>query len=251
MQATVATYTELESVFDSNGIETILPLKKLARAQIPSERSVDLIFPNRSAISGEVTFDIRSPDGELLTRKEVASLPEDVVLEVSFADFAKTLPNLDPSFAKPKRFRGRVIDREGETSKLAGRQVVIWASEKEEPEAADFRALIVVRTDDSGYFSGPYPVGKFTASYGEVASKNNEPQSVPLHLKEDGTFPDSVILVTDLDEDDFGTEDDCECAKVGTPRDPDQADLPRGDGIFTSDAGGGQCVDFAKPDRTI
>ena len=83
--------------FGNNGIETILPLKKLARAQIPSDGSVDLIFPNRSAISGEVTFDIRSPDGELLTRKEVASLPEDVVLARSqLCGLCKDSPKAGP-----------------------------------------------------------------------------------------------------------------------------------------------------------
>jgi hypothetical protein len=143
-----------------------------------------------------------------------------------------------------------VIDARGERQ-ISDSQVVIWAADKPNPEEKDFRALLVVTTDRSGYFSGLYPVGSFTSANGAIAF-GGEIFSEPIHLADDGFFPESLILAVDLGELELESEDCVDCTKTtDTPRDPDNADLTRADGTFSSDPGGGQCVDFTAPDRTL
>ena len=220
--------------------------------ELPPDGDVTLTFPARNDMRGEVTFRVHAPDGEILHTKtfEAAKLPEKIEMRVKPKQFASVQPNTDPAFGKPKRLRGQVIDRAGKTN-IARRQVVIWGATVQNPQTADFRALVVMETDGRGYFSGVYPLGEFTAAFGDVSVKDDA-QSVPIHLQEDGTFPESVILVVDVDECDCG-EDECRCGADpnDVPRDPDSVDLARGDGVFSSDPGAGKCVDFTKPDRTL
>lgn len=223
---------------------------------LPKAGNVTLTFPNRADMQGPLHLRVHAPDGELLAEATLDSqeLPDAVKFDVKPKQYAETLPNEDPAFGRPTRLRGRVIERSGR-KQIANRQVVIWGAGKPEPQTADFRALLVVQTDGSGYFSGPYPLGTFTAAFGDV-SVAAEAQSVPIHLQDDGTFPESVILVVEIDDEDCDCaeeDDDCGCGdKPGNvPRDPDAADLGRGDGVYSSDPGAGQCVDFTKPDRTL
>lgn len=237
---------------DESRVSVWVPTQRVAAVAV--DGNVPLVMPNRSDMQGDVTFKVFSPDGELMQTLATPGekLPEKITIAIKLKRYAKIEPNDDPSFGKPTRLKGRVIDKAGK-QQVSKRQVVIWGATGAEPGPADFRALIVAETDANGYFSGPFPLGEFSRAHGDV-SVDDEPQSVPIHLNEDGTFPESVILVVEMKEASaIGEEDDCECHKGASdvPRDPDRAELTRADGTFSSDPGAGRCVDFTKPDRTL
>lgn len=222
-------------------------------AVLPREGDVTLSFPNQANMQGDVVFLVSAPDGETLLTSSLPAekLPDTVRLRVQPKTYPETQPNKDPSFGTPSRLRGRVIDRAGKVQ-IANRQVVIWGASVANPTPADFRALIVVQTDSGGYFSGPYPVGSFTSAFGDVSLKE-DPISVPIHLEPKGVFPAQIILVVDVEGPLLDENQDCGCGtgNVLAPRDPDMADLTRSTGVYSSDPGAGQCVDFTKPNRTL
>lgn len=214
------------------------------------EGLASLPVPARSALVDKVTLRALAPDGTVLaTHSETgATLPQQITITVAPKVFGTTQPNEDPGAGRPAKIRGQVIDEAGRRTP-SGLQVVIWGASEPNPADSDFRALIVVTTDRQGHFSGPYPVGKFTAAHASVGI-DEKPVTVAIHLEND-EFPESVILVIAMPdtEDD---QDDCDChAADGAPRSPDAADLARADGTFSTDAGAGRCVDFTKPDRTL
>lgn len=248
-----ANFTRRDWIKLDDGSQSSIWVPSQTAVDLPKSGDVTLTFPNRADMQGDVAFRIYAPDGEVLLTASILAekLPEKVEFNVKPKSYAQVEPNADPNFGKPARIKGRVIDEAGKVQ-IAHKQVVLWGAQKSEPADADFRALIVVQTDAGGYFSGPYPKGKFTAAHGAV-SVTDEPINVPIHLQDDQTFPESVILVVDLG--DIKTEEEkkqCECESgPDVPRDPDHEDLTRADGTYSSDPGAGRCVDFTKPDRTL
>lgn len=220
-----------------------------------------LPVPHRASLLGDTQVVVLAPDGaRLASRTFVGSkLPQEVHVEVAPQPTPSTQPNDDPAVGRPTRLRGRVIDEAGARI-AAGLQVVLWGATTNDPEPADFRALVVAETDGMGHFTGPYPLGDFTAAHATVAVDDPAPM-IPVHLElapdaaEDApvtVFPSSVILVVDLTDTADHDEDDCQCGSdAGVPRAPDATDLARADGTFSSDPGAGRCVDFTKPDRTL
>jgi competence ComEA-like helix-hairpin-helix protein len=248
-----ANFTRREWIKLDDGTQSSLWVPSQLSVELPKSGDVTLTFPNRADMQNDVTFRVFAPDGELLHSAAMLAekLPEKIEFKVKPQSYAQIEPNEDPNFGKPTRIKGRVIDEAGKIQ-IAHKQVVLWGAQKAEPVDADFRALIVVETDALGHFTGPYPLGKFTAAHGAVAIAA-EPVNVPIHLQDDQTFPESVILVVDLGDVKLDEEkQECECAaQPDVPRDPDPADLARADGTYSSDPGAGRCVDFTKPDRTL
>jgi competence ComEA-like helix-hairpin-helix protein len=212
--------------------------------------TLTLGIPARETLEGDVELRVQAPDGSVLAVETTdgPQLDQEVTIKVDPKAFGTTQPNTDPAAGRPTRVRGQVIDAAGQRTG-AGLQVVLWGAAAEDPQDADFRALVVVTTDGLGHFTGPYPLGTFTAAHATVGLPDG-PATVPIHL-DDGAFPESVLLVLELPEPE-DEDEDCAC-KDGTlaPRSPDLADLARADGTFSTDAGAGRCVDFTKPDRTL
>jgi len=218
-------------------------------------------IPDRATLVGEVSVRALGPDGTVLAtaRFDGPALPAEVTVEATPQRFSTPQRNEDPAAGRPTRLRGRVIDESGKQI-AAGVQVVLWGASVADPEAADFRALVVADTDSQGHFSAPYPLGPFTAAHASVAV-DDPPAMVPVHLVETAPgepateLPASVLLVVDAPDqpDDDHDDGDCSCKSGGdaVPRSPDAADLARADGTFSSDPGAGRCVDFTKPDRTL
>ncbi len=209
-----------------------------------------LEVPARATVLGDVTFRVSAPDGSILAThtEDGGSLPRKITITVDPKVFGTTQPNTDPTAGKPTRLRGQVIDDAGRRT-AANLQVVIWGATEANPQDADFRALLVVTTDARGFFTGPYPVGEFSAAHATVGI-DDDPVTVPIHLQ-DKEFPESVILVVDLPEE-TAKDEDCGCGSdTAAPRSPDSTDLARADGTFSADVGAGRCVDFTKPDRTL
>ena len=153
-----------------------------------------LAVPPRVTLVGTANFRVLAPDGTILaTRAEAGpTLPQKVTIEVEPKVFGTTQPNTDPNAGAPTRLRGQVIDDSGKRI-ASGLQVVIWGATVANPTDADFRALLVVTTDARGHFTGPYPVGTFSAAHATVGV-DDDPVTVPIHLEEE-RFPESVILV--------------------------------------------------------
>lgn len=217
---------------------------------VTDQGELTLQVPARATLIGTVTFRVSAPDGSVLAThlEDGGSLPRKLTIRVDPKAFGTTQPNTDPSAGKPTRLRGQVIDDAGRRT-AANLQVVIWGASVDNPQDADFRALVVVTTDTRGFFTGPYPLGVFSAAHATVGI-DDDPATVSIHL-DDGEFPESVILVVDLPEP-TETEEDCGCGSdTGAPRSPDRTDLARADGTFSADVGAGRCVDFTKPDRTL
>ena len=208
-----------------------------------------LTLPDLAAIQGPITFIVRAPDGQILERAErtKSDLRETLPLPVAPRGLPTTQPTDDPGFKRPAKLRGRVIDRAGRVQ-IVGKQVVIWTATTADPQDAAFAAVMVAETDATGYFSGPYPLGQFTAAHATVAL--DPTQAVTIRLNDDGTMPADVILVVDAPRRVVDDPDkDCGCPTEVTPRNPDAGDLVNG--VFSSDIGQGRCVDFTRPDRTL
>jgi len=243
-----ASYTHRERVKSADGSILSLWVAGQNSEALPGDGNTVLNVPNPLDLQGDVTFQVAAPDGEILL---VSTLPAEkltakLILTVQPRSYASTQPTDNPAFGKPTRLRGRVIDRAGKTQ-IAMRQVVIWGASEPNPQPVNYRALVVVTTDNAGYFSGAYPLGVFTDAFGDVSLGEN-PISVPIHLEDDGSFPASVILVVDVPE---GLPPDIEPQNNQAPYDPDMTDLTRPDSIFTNEYGPGQCVDFTKPNRVL
>ncbi|AXF85322.1 hypothetical protein DTO96_101052 [Ephemeroptericola cinctiostellae] len=234
------------------GQEAMLDSPEQMSVVVDASGACTMTLPPRAELKDPVTFQVFSPDGERLLQEKIAAekLVEGIELRVKAKEVVQIEHSNDPNFGRPARLKGRVIDEAG-VRQVANRQVVIWVADNQNPVAADFRALLVVKTDGNGYFSGDYPLGTFGAAYGAV-SVNDEPEHVGIHLNEGGVFPKSVILVVDLTHEQAPDKEDCACHQTSdVPRDPDSADLSRADGTYSADPAHGRCVDFTKPDRTL
>jgi hypothetical protein len=231
------------------GTDEQVAVRRAITSETSPDGSATLTLPELGTIQSPVTLIVRTPDGQTLLRAErvKADLRSTMELAVVPRDVPTTQPADDPAFNQPTKLRGRVVDRAGQ-SPIAGKQVVIWTAKAPEPTDADFAAVVATTTDTSGYFSGPYPLGRFSAAHATVAL--DPVQAVPIRLNDDGSMPSEVILVVDAPRQPATPKDeDCGCATEITPRNPDADDLVKG--VFSSDIGQGRCVDFTRPDRTL
>jgi hypothetical protein len=231
----------------------------------PKLRQATLAIPATGTLDGSVVFRALAPTGEERGALKIAAatLGLQVTIPIEFVAPPALAPSIDPAFGRPRLVKGRVIDRRGR-SPAGQKQVVIWGATATNPQAADYRALFATETDAKGHFSGPYPLGRFTAALGEVAVSPEQVASSAIHLGEQGAFPESVLLVIDVADGRptaglpadgataTGKDKDCHCDDaIATPRDPDAGDLARADGTFSTDIGQGRCVDFTVPNRTL
>lgn len=233
------------------GTEEQVAVPRAITADASADGLAALTLPDSSAIQGPISFIVRTPDGQILARIERAKsdLRETLALPVVPRGLPTTQPADDPNFNQPTKLRGRVIDRAGRVQ-IAGKQVIIWTATADDPRDADFTAVMVAETDATGYFSGPYPIGQFTAAHATVAL--DPTQAVTVRLNDGGAMPADVILVVDAPRRSIDQQaDDCGCnSTTGTTlRNPDAGDLVNG--AFSSDIGQGRCVDFTRPDRTL
>lgn len=222
--------------------------------EIPSQVSSDLEpngtavleLPSYDSISNEITFEVISPNGEILisikTHKQKIQ-ENKITIVVDPKEYFDIEKNTDPSFNKPLKIRGKVIEQSG-TIKIAQQQVILWASQKKNPNVDEFSPLVVTKTDANGHFSSTYPLGTYTEAYGVVSVGKKEP--IPISLEKDGSFPEYVILVVSLDGEELVYNGD-----FAPPRNPDVKDLTESEGIYSEDLGVGRCVDFYIPNRTL
>lgn len=231
------------------GTEEQVLVPRAITGDASSDGLATLKLADMAAIQGPISFTVRAPDGQIMVQVERAKsdLRDTLPLPVAPRVLPTTQPAADPAFNQPAKLRGRVIDRAGRVQ-IAGKQVVIWTATTDNPQDADFAAVMVAETDATGYFSGTYPLGRFTAAHATVAL--DPLQAVIIRLADGGSMPADVILVVDAPRrviDQRG--ENCCSSSDTTPRNPDAGDLVNG--MFSSDIGQGRCVDFTRPDRTL
>jgi hypothetical protein len=218
-------------------------------------------LPNKDHLKNGLKFEVLAPDGEILKTKEfnVDDIIEsnDIIIEVDAKRYFEIPQNDDPSLGRRMKISGRVIDEAGK-QKISYRQVVLLGSPLSNGGTSGGTivpfVLAVTRTDKEGYFSEEYPKGQYKEAFGVVSIEKN--YTVPIHLEADKSFPKKVILVVRLDE---GTivgngdaeEKSCTGCDVETPRTPDNDDLTNSPSSYSTDLGGGRCVDFTTPNRAL
>ena len=188
----------------------------------------ELSLPSLALLDGSLQIEVYTPDGQIVHSESRAAkdLPQRLELKVPSRNYGITQPNLAVSAGKPKRIKGRVFDESGKA--VPELQVVVWASKANNPEDKDFFALFVAATDMHGHFSGPYPLGTYSAAHATVAVQGDT-QSIQIHL-EDGQFPESVILPVDLPcPETFDGDDSCSEKGKGEP--PLKVDRPTGEKV--------------------
>jgi hypothetical protein len=191
---------------------------------------------------------VRSPLGANLAAAALSDLLEQNRLRPIVVDPEQRL-EIAPH---PDRFKGqrqlltvRALNRDG-GRKIARRQVLILATPADAAVGSEAAPALVFsgRTDANGYVSGPYPRGRFTEAFAEVARVQT-----PLRLEDDGSFPLRVVFATTLPAGD--TAAGAPSNGVTPPRAPDEDDLLNAPESFSTDLGVGRCVDFTAPNRTL
>lgn len=206
-----------------------------------------LELPGKDVLVGpkRIALEVLSPDGEV---RATADAPVDAVdadqpvsIKVDPKKFFPIQPNTDPAYLKPDRIRGLVVDPSGKGN-VGNKQVVLSGK----TAAAASQVVAVAQTDSKGYFSAPFPLGTFTQAQGSVSGG----PPVAITLTADGSFPDRVVLGVEIPAEKNPKDPSCRC-DVAVPRDPDNEDLVNSPGTYSSDIGGGHCVDITKPNRVL
>lgn len=215
------------------------------RAEVAKSGDFVLLLPDKNNLQGSLNLNVIAPDGEVLLRREF-SLPE-IENEINIEVEAKTPREMKsaalPAVVKRLKLSGRVLDAAGK-QQVVNKQVLLYGRlAGAEPE--DFTLLLASRTDKQGYFSGKFSGGQYEEAYGAVSIGANE--KVPIRL-ENGALPEKVVLVIAVPESE--SEGNCGCKAV-VPRCPDSEDLVNASGTYSTDLGGGRCVEFTAPNRTL
>lgn len=234
-------FTQIVQLEDSDPIQ----VAGKATASSDSSGRATLELPDKKNLVREspILIYVISPDGQTLRETSVSIEQidgEPIEIKVDPKEFFPIEPNTDPAFGKPSKIRGLVVDPSGQHD-VSNLQVILSAKSAEREEAK-WEIVAVSQTDLKGYFSAPYPLGKYSEAQGVVSAGRK--LQVPIRLKEDGTFPEQVILGVELSQTATNGSDGF------VPRDPDNQDLVNSPITYTEDLGG-HCVDLTKPNRVL
>ena len=236
------TYKALAAALDRKLPTTLQALKgRRVCAEVDVEGHFEFTLPFKKSLTGELTFTVRAPDGTALAERRYAAeaLPERLEIKVEPKQYEAITPSPDAFRGRAAQLTGRVIDREGKVP-ASNLQVIVMARPAD-AGPNDFRALLQARTNVTGYFSAPWPRGKWAEAYGLVSVNGGE--KVPIAL-EDGALPHAVMLIVAL------PREATPKAAQKPPRQPLPEDLVNAPEAFSQDLGGA-CVSFTVPNRTI
>jgi len=225
------------------GEQAFVWLPKSLRAPVEEDGSFVFDVPAKPLARGPFYLTIISPNGTYVHHDEVQfrSRQEKIKLKITPAEQAAVTVHPDWPKGRRRRLPGRVIDADGKG--VAWLPVIVWVREDGDDEGT-FTAVDHALTDGTGYFSVARPFGEFVEAYGQIGG-GEEPPKVPVVL-EKGRFPDQLLFVLDRDAAPLVPGE-----KGGVPRGASAEDLASSPGTYAEDIGGGRCVDFTIPDRTV
>jgi hypothetical protein len=217
----------------------------------PTHRSVvaspeglfELVLPGDDHVRGPFLVEVLAPDGERLFRESHDARPSELRIAVDPKEPFAIAEHPDRFRGRRAKLTGRVLDtagrpRSGVHVRIVARAMSDQAGNGEEDQN-ELQVILATVSDRTGYFSGDYPRGTFAEALGVLGAN----VSIPIRLG-DGAFPRQLILVGDLPEDLGGEPGE-------PPRAPDPEDRVNSPETFSSDIGGGRCVDFTTPNRVL
>ena len=224
---------------------------------VPGGESVDvaadgtftLTLPDVLHDTVPLAVSVIAPTGAMVATQSfpVSTLPSELDITAKPAGPFVIGPLSPP--ASPRKLTGRVLDTRGK-EQASNLQLLVWARHTGAPEG-DFHVVLSARTDRAGYFSGVVPPDQtYQEAYGVVGGVDETRQPV---LLLDRQLPAQLVLLVDVAASRSPAKPgDTTCACDGpVPRAPDPIDLVRSPESFSNDVGGGRCVDFTTPNRTI
>lgn len=218
----------------------------IRNAAVSSDGTFEIELPALDRLREPIRLELKAPDEAVLHRDNLTL--EQLAKPYEAAVEPKASLGIE---AHPDRFKGlrakltgRVFDREG-GQPFAGLQVIVWAKHENEEQ---FRPVAVAFTDNSGYFTTELPREKFAEAYGQISQVPDE--KIPIRL-EDGALPERLILVVPLAQARLQSSNECGCARMSQAV-LDPIDLVSSPGAYSSlEVGGGKCVEFTIPNRTL
>lgn len=121
-------------------------------------------------------------------------------------------------------------------------------------DPATYRPVFVGRSDAAGHFFGVYPARDYAALYLVINGRDASARSLTLYDQDGYVTVDDPLLVTvnddDLETSSGNADDDCGCGSR-PPLLAGQDNIVGSPGTFGEDLGGGGCVDFTTPNRTL
>ncbi|KUH83210.1 MULTISPECIES: alpha/beta hydrolase [unclassified Mycobacterium] len=219
-----------------------VPVSRSASTDTDGVFAVELAPANE--IQGPVAVTALAPDGSTAGQitVETDALEREVTLDIGELEPFVLTPTDDPTLGRPVRLTGRAMGPAGQKTPV-GLPVVIWGIGPD--QGADAHPLVVTQTQKDGYFSGSWPPAALTTAFGTVAGGPR----IPIPLDPQMRLPRRVILVTPLDVS-TSDEDPCSC-HASPPRAPDAVDLVSNSATFSTDLGGGRCVNLNTPNRVL
>jgi hypothetical protein len=217
-------------------------------AAVAPDGTFTLSLPDGDAVRPPIAIDAFTPRGDLAGHRDPGdNLPKRIELDVQPPDPVVLQRTEDPLQGRQVKLLGRALEATGRRQ-ISATQIVIFGVRAvgDAPQP-----LLATTTDAVGYFSALYPADTLVSAFGHVGIGKGI--DVPIPLEKD-RLPTRVLLVVDLkDEAEAGTQSeshDCAC-EADVPRAPDQEELVTQSSTYSSDLGGGRCVDFTTPNRTL
>lgn len=189
-----------------------------------------------------IWLNIFSPEGELAFSRlyTTEELKADIVIELDVREYHKVILG-DPQLGRRLKIRGLVLDKKARV-KICNKMVHLWGKPTGQ---AEYKIVAKAKTDREGYFFADFPREKFDEAYAVIGIVNDDPIVIKLQNNE---FPKRLVLPKDI-PDDF-EDKECIC-DADVPRIPDVCDLINSPSAYSKDVGGGKCVEFTQPNRTI
>jgi len=228
-----------------------LPMVIPAASRVPvsDDGHFTLNLPDPQTINADVAIEVLAPSGQLLLFKSYppGELPTALTLAVDPLALPSIPPLTDPFAGRSPKLTGRVVDR-GAKHKASAVQVLLFGAPKPADAAAPltFKVVLFGITDANGYFFGDYPTGPFAQAYGVVGVATGEQVPIPLNGQ---AFPQQVTLPVDVPAPPAHA-DDCTCHDA-VPRAPGPQDLVNSPETYSTDLGGGKCVNLTVPNRAL
>lgn len=239
-----ATYQQSFAI-DPGDPASVVPLPVSRTASVDPDGAFSIEMAPKHEIQGGIALMAVAPDGTTAGRSSVplSAVGKDMSIAIPDPSPFSLTPTADPTLGQRIRLTGRVMGPSGQTVPAA-LPVMIWGV-AEGSTQANARPLVVTQTQKDGYFSDLWPQNLLGSAFGTVSGG----KAIPIPLAKDKRLPHRVILVTSVDVAP-GDKDPCSC-NAAVPRTPDALDLVNNPAAFSTDLGGGRCVDLNTPNRVL